>query len=62
MQTCAGNCQIARRVRITHHNEHQVQVQALAKHPEIVDQHKVVHHQMQPNAPQLKVSYVYGFV
>lgn len=42
------------RARHTYHNEYQVQMQTLAEHPEVVDQHEVVHHQMQSDAPGLQ--------
>jgi len=38
----------------TYHNQDQVKMQTLAKHPKIVDQHKIVYNQVETNAPGLK--------
>lgn len=37
----------------TYHNQNQVQMQTLAEHPKVVDKHKIMHHQVECNAPGL---------
>lgn len=39
----------------TYYHEHQVQVQSLAEHPEIVDQHQVMQQDVKRNTPTLKM-------